>query len=695
VNDHDNVIKFVSSLTSIAAEADLSGHRLFKCTSGDCVESKGYVLGGADATAKIYSNFGENWAPVTDVTCTADSHIGNPSINSNKIQLCMAANSSADATASSYLLKKANTSYKKYTGNASSTIVIMEEPVAGSYVVASTNIIATTGDTTEGNLVSCSGSPLSCSAKSIASLTAADVGYYYYPNDITKIINCVTGSAKCTVATPTVVGYYKTVNSDYVLWDGTTASLAPTKTCSSDTIGQWDTTANKLCLDGTKTAGFATSSASPTNYMVYYHKNSAFSGSVDEATKYGIVKATDNTISIDDAADTNYCVDANMVATAIGGSSNCDATKTRYDCTDGICTLVAALPVCDSATVGETTCDASLSTITSTLCVKADNSAIFESTPTACADKAADYEDGNYYIFKCTDGKTCSKVTDASTLTASDQLYIYKFTSTTAGDGTTTVSLDQQKDISYFTATKLLHCDSDGRCALVTTATPTGYYYVNVAATGLTDSLYQCTGSGTVTCTEITAEDNKNYLDATDSKNVIHCTTADLCTSAAGSTTAGQAYIDSRETGGKQLNVITCNSDGCTSSTGITTGQVYIDAIQDNSKNPNVITCTAAGCTSGAGSTTDGQAYIDATDKDNGYKKVIKCTGGTCASEAGSTTAGQAYIDAIQSGGQNPNVIICTATGCTSSPGSNTYTDAITNGNTITCEAGNCASTGG
>jgi len=128
VNDHDNVIKFVSSLTSIAAEADLSGHRLFKCTSGDCVESKGYVLGGADATAKIYSNFGENWAPVTDVTCTADSHIGNPSINSNKIQLCMAANSSADATASSYLLKKANTSYKKYTGNASSTIVIMEEP---------------------------------------------------------------------------------------------------------------------------------------------------------------------------------------------------------------------------------------------------------------------------------------------------------------------------------------------------------------------------------------------------------------------------------------------------------------------------------------------------------------------------------------------------------------------------------------
>ena len=132
MNDHDNVIKFVSSLTSIAAETDLSGHRLFKCTSGDCVESKGYVLGGTDATAKIYSNFGENWAPVTDGACAADGDIGNTYLATSKIQLCMPISGTptkTDVAASSYLLKKANTSYKKYTGNAAtSTIVIMEEP---------------------------------------------------------------------------------------------------------------------------------------------------------------------------------------------------------------------------------------------------------------------------------------------------------------------------------------------------------------------------------------------------------------------------------------------------------------------------------------------------------------------------------------------------------------------------------------
>jgi len=55
----------------------------------------------------------------------------------------------------------------------------------------------------------------------------------------------------------------------------------------------------------------------------------------------------------------------------------------------------------------------------------------------------------------------------------------------------------------------------------------------------------------------ITAENGKNRLDTTDSKNVIHCTTADLCTSAAGSNSAGKAYIDSRETDVKQINVIT------------------------------------------------------------------------------------------------------------------------------------------
>jgi len=120
-----------------------------------------------------------------------------------------------------------------------------------------------------------------------------------------------------------------------------------------------------------------------------------------------------------------------------------------------------------------------------------------------------------------------------------------------------------------------------------------------------------------MTCMAITAENGKNRLDTTDSKNVIHCTTADLCTSAAGSNSAGKAYIDSRETDVKQINVITCNDDGCTSSTSITTGH----------------------------------AYIDVKDKDNGYKRVIICNSDYgCIHDVGTTKDDYMYIDAIPSG---------------------------------------------
>lgn len=274
---------------------------------------------------------------------------------------------------------------------------------------------------------------------------------------------------------------------------------------------------------------------------------------------------------------------------------------------------------------------------------------------------------------------------DLSSITGSDHLLIYKYSVS---------ALVIQSSISYFSNGKLITCDEDKQCRRVTTATESGKYYVNAGATALSDALYRCSGTTTVTCSAVTAVDGGNYLDATNPANVIHCTTEDKCVSSPGET-GGQVYIDALLTGGKKLNIITCDvSDGCSSSVAITTGQAYIDAVKVGGNFSNVIVCTTNGCTSGTGSaSTTGQAYIDAIKVSGKFSKVITCTGSVCTSSSGSTTTGQAYINAIESGGNNPNVITCTADDCTSGSGaSNTYTDAITTANTITCNGTTCTS---
>lgn len=128
---HSNVLKFVTPLTSIPNVSGLSGHRIFMCNGGDCVDSKGYIVGGTGATENIYSNINGSWATTPSGACASDTDtdIGNLIISSSTLQICTPGKTKVDVVQSSYLLKKANTSYKKYIGNAAqSTIVIMEEP---------------------------------------------------------------------------------------------------------------------------------------------------------------------------------------------------------------------------------------------------------------------------------------------------------------------------------------------------------------------------------------------------------------------------------------------------------------------------------------------------------------------------------------------------------------------------------------
>jgi len=227
--------------------------------------------------------------------------------------------------------------------------------VNGIYVVADSNIIATNDDTTASNVVSCSGTPLSCSAKSISTLKDSDFGYYLNANNIAMIINCVhltetEDSPKCTVTDDITTGYLKTVNSECILRGGLGFYIAPTMTCSSHSIvsiGHLDTTTNKLCLDGTKMAGFTVNST-PTNYLVHYYRENIFLFNYfDKPIQYEKVKATENSLCFNRYADTPYCVNNNtLVATTLDANSNCATTETKYDCKKDnydTCTLVAGI----------------------------------------------------------------------------------------------------------------------------------------------------------------------------------------------------------------------------------------------------------------------------------------------------------------------------------------------------------------
>jgi len=163
-----------------------------------------------------------------------------------------------------------------------------------------------------------------------------------------------------------------------------------------------------------------------------------------------------------------------------------------------------------------------------------------------------------------------------------------------------------------------------------------GYY------AGVDTKLYLCETDGS--CTAVT-EPTGHYLDSGNAKNIITCNESHACTSAAGSTAKGHAYIDATDTNGQ--SVITCNSTNCSKSSTLS----------------NAVKALAI-----AG---DHLYFIDG--KENG--KIITCSGnangGSCAApDVPSFTGGVYYEFYVDGTATSTHTITCTSgSTCISSNG--------------------------
>jgi len=91
-----------------------------------------------------------------------------------------------------------------------------------------------------------------------------------------------------------------------------------------------------ICLDTTggseKTAGVVASGVESKYYLVHYDPASVFASSMNPG-EFGVLKATENDITLDTTITGDKCVDANFVVTTKDGS----CSNSEYSCTSGIC----------------------------------------------------------------------------------------------------------------------------------------------------------------------------------------------------------------------------------------------------------------------------------------------------------------------------------------------------------------------
>ncbi|ORX42352.1 scaffoldin [Piromyces finnis] len=288
--------------------------------------------------------------------------------------------------------------------------------------------------------------------------------------------------------------------------------------------------------------------------------------------------------------------------------------------------------------------------------------------------------------------------------------------------------------------TSLIQCSST-KCEELEEVQADSFYPCGTGAVSGTPIKYKkllsCSGSDTVTCSELATNNIGYYLNGNGYSegfiSLIYCSSATECTefskgkknafyinakkasevigyngtkfsSAAGVTTAGSAYID----GGsipdgeeaEAANVISCVGGTCISipkgnaSTDLSTG--FLNANEEDTDN-EIILCNGTSCVGDPGPNDAGQAVVDGSN----LNSLIIYDGTDIVSlPTPSTLDGHVYID-YASGTEEvfKNIIRCESTGCTVSAGvdgsetGQAYIDAITNANIIKCtDADGCTS---
>lgn len=236
-----------------------------------------------------------------------------------------------------------------------------------------------------------------------------------------------------------------------------------------------------------------------------------------------------------------------------------------------------------------------------------------------------------YYIFKCADENSCDLLDlSTDTIESIDDLLVYQY------DG---ANFNKKTDMYYYSNSKLIHCDIDGACKLVTDIG----YYVNPDtddSESLADNPLILVGEdGQAIPIAKTEINNGKYIDAS-SKNVDKYTKLFNCSGSPGATTCSSSgpaqgiYINEAAEGLTDALISCDETVECETLTPSASG-VYVD----KGNNGHIIECVKNNdendkCTSIAGSQAPGYAYIDAINDKK--QSIILCSGGnpgTCTSD--------------------------------------------------------------
>ena len=172
---------------------------------------------------------------------------------------------------------------------------------------------------------------------------AVDNGYIIYGTDGTANSLALCTSGVCSANTEK--GYFVNAQggtTPFIKCSSTCEAVAASGSCGNENIGKLISDGNsKLCLDGSVSAPFVTTGSG--NYLVGYATGSFIADVITDNKKFGVVKITKNSITLDTTFTTDYGICVNKsdktVTKLTESSTACDtSSNTKYDyCVQGVC----------------------------------------------------------------------------------------------------------------------------------------------------------------------------------------------------------------------------------------------------------------------------------------------------------------------------------------------------------------------
>jgi hypothetical protein len=443
-----------------------------------------------------------------------------------------------------------------------------------------------------------------------------------------------------------------------------------------------------ICLDTTggseKTAGVVASGVESKYYLVHYDPASVFASSMNPG-EFGVLKATENDITLDTTITGDKCVDANFVVTTKDGS----CSNSEYSCT------FLALPICDDTS--SALCNkagGSVTLIAGDYCINQAKTDIYKAEAGVCTKE--NLSQGTYKIFKCTSKNKCVDVSSGiASLTGTENLLLYYFdkalsqknngfyylasqrliycpagsnngacakvitkghyvntgnsnendkeakpllTIASNDDASAVAKASIMTETYYLDATslgsdgkysKIIYCVDNVGTLVCTSQTPREGYYLNASKTDLTDSLINCRGNP-VKCEIKAATNDYSYIDEGHKDYIISCS-AGSCTTNPGSKLQGHGYVDGTTTTNPNVMITYDRTSSKFKQTTLTltaSGVHYVNALDPK----QLTTCkTTGGCTSGNASPA---FYDDNTDSNH----ILTCTADGCISSIGKSS---------------------------------------------------------